>query len=90
MPASVLRFGLVSGDYKLVISRGAGETEWEHELYRRGHESEDVAHEHPEHAQALLADLVSLQRAQAGAQAGRQRLSAQDREKLRALGYVDP
>jgi arylsulfatase A-like enzyme len=85
--SSVERYGLVDGDYKLVVAEGDGSLE--ERLTRARAEDIDVAAEAPEIAAALRAKLRALRtKLASGPPETRQQLSPADREKLRALGYV--
>jgi arylsulfatase A-like enzyme len=88
--SSVERYGLVDGDYKLVIAERDGVRE--ERLTRLGAEEVDVASDAPEIAAALRAKLLAFrEKMTSGPPEIRQELSPADREKLRALGYVaDP
>jgi arylsulfatase A-like enzyme len=87
--ASVERYGLVDGDYKLLVAERDGVRE--ERLTRLGDEEVDVASEVPEIAAALRAKLGVVRAGMAeGPPETRQDLSPADREGLRALGYVAP
>jgi arylsulfatase A-like enzyme len=88
--SSVERFGLVDGDYKLVIAERDGARE--ERLTRLGDEAVDVASDAPEIAAALRPKLLAIrEKMKSGLPETRQPLSPEDREKLRALGYTsDP
>jgi hypothetical protein len=86
--SSVPRFGLVEGDYKLVVSERDGI--WDGRLTRRGHEDVDLAAAAPQIAQPMRQRLKRIRSRMARGRAEvRQELSEREREKLRALGYVD-
>jgi arylsulfatase A-like enzyme len=82
------RYGLVDGDYKFVISERDGI--WDGRLSRRGRDEVDLAAAAPQIAARMRKRLMRI-RARMGS--GRsevvQELSEQDRESLRALGYVE-
>jgi hypothetical protein len=78
----------VDGDYKLVVAERGGATE--ERFTRRGNEAIDVARDQPEIAAALRAKLREIRaKMTSGPPEIRQKLSPADREKLRALGYLD-
>jgi arylsulfatase len=84
--SSLERYGVVDGDYKLVVSERGGARE--ERLTRRGAEDRDVAREAPEAAAALRAKLAAhRENLASGPPETRQQISPADREKLRALGY---
>ena len=86
--SSVERYGLVDGDYKLVIAERDGVRE--ERLTRLGAEEVDVASDAPEITAALRAKLLAFrEKMTRGPSEIRQELTPADREKLRALGYVD-
>lgn len=58
--ATVPRFGLVRGNYKLVMWRPDG-GQWLAELYRSGQEPANIAAEQPEIVDRLVQDLLALQ-----------------------------
>jgi hypothetical protein len=80
----------VNGDYKLVIAERDGVRE--ERLTRLGAEEVDASSHAPEIAAALRAKLGAMrEEMESGLPEIRQELSPEEREKLRALGYVsDP
>jgi len=85
--SSLERYGLVDGDYKLVVAERDGARE--ERLTRLGAGEVDAAVDAPEVAAALRAKLRALRaKLASGPPEIRQKLSPADREKLRALGYV--
>ena len=83
-----LRFGLVDGDYKLVLSERDGV--WSSRLTRRGRGELDLAAAAPQITGPMRKRLQRIRARMARGRAEvRQELSAQERENLRALGYVD-
>jgi arylsulfatase A-like enzyme len=86
--SSVERYGVVNGDYKLVIAERDGARE--ERLTHLGAEAVDVASDAPEIAAALRAKLLAFREKMTnGLPEIRQELSPEDREKLRALGYAN-
>jgi arylsulfatase len=82
------RFGLVEGDYKLVISERNGV--WDGRLTRRGRGGIDLSAAAPQIAGRMRKRLKRIQsRMERGRAETRQELSQEEREHLRALGYVD-
>jgi len=81
------RFGIVADGHKFVMTRSAGG--WETELYRLGHEERNLADSDPARARKLHERLLALREGmQASTPVRRQRLSEQDQQNLRALGYL--
>jgi arylsulfatase A-like enzyme len=87
--STVRRFGIVEGDFKLVVSERASGPRGR--LYRRGDASDaEIGAQHPEARARLSARIADVRRSlRPLAEAVQQNLSAEDREKLRALGYVN-
>jgi len=84
----VPRFGLVEGEYTFVISERDGV--WDGRLTRRGHGELDLAAAAPQIAGPMRRRLNHIRsRMQRGRAELRQDLSSQERENLRALGYVE-
>jgi arylsulfatase len=84
----VTRFGLVEGDYMLVVSERDGV--WDGQLTRRGHDAVDLAAAAPQITQPMRRRLKRVHARMARGRAEvRQELSEQERENLRALGYLD-
>jgi arylsulfatase A-like enzyme len=85
--SSVERYGLVDGDYTLLVAERDGARQ---ELFsREGGGEVDMASEAPETAVALRAKLAAIRtKMAAGPPEIRQPLAPADREQLRALGYV--
>jgi arylsulfatase A-like enzyme len=85
----VSRYGLAADGFKyLAHHEREGLRE---ELFRLGEEPRDLAEEHPERVRAMRERLAEL-RAELGVQTRRERrqiLSAEEREMLRRLGYVE-
>jgi len=82
------RFGLVEGDYKLVVSERDGV--WDGRLTRRGREEFDLAAAAPQITGPMRKRLKRIRSRMARGRAEvRQELSPQERENLRALGYVE-
>jgi arylsulfatase A-like enzyme len=83
-----LRFGVVEGDYKLVISERDGV--WDGRLTRRGRGELDLAAAAPQITGPMRKRLKRIRSRMARGRAEvRQELSLQERENLRALGYVE-
>ena len=83
-----MRFGLVDGDYKFVISEREGV--WDGRLTRRGRDEVDLAAAAPQIASRMRQRLKHIRARMARGRAEvRQELSEQERESLRALGYVE-
>jgi len=83
-----LRFGLVEGDYKLVVSERNGV--WDGRLTRRGREEIDLAAAAPQITGPMRKRLKRIHSRMARGRAEvRQELSRQEHENLRLLGYVD-
>jgi arylsulfatase A-like enzyme len=84
----VPRFGLVEGEYEFVVSERDGV--WDGRLTRRGHGEVDLAAAAPQIAGPMRRRLNHIRaRMTRGRAELRQELSAQERESLRALGYVE-
>jgi arylsulfatase len=85
--ATTLRHGIVAGDFKLVLSARDGV--WDASLVRRASEAVELAAAAPQVAAELRARLAGLRSHYAsGRPEQRQELTPEDRERLRALGYV--
>jgi arylsulfatase A-like enzyme len=85
--SSVERYGLVDGDFKLLVAESDGARE--ERFSREGGVAVDMASEAPETAVALRAKLAAIRATLAqGPPEVRQPLTPADREKLRALGYA--
>lgn len=83
-----IRFGLVAEDHKLILSRQRGE--WRSELFRLGHEDQDLAQADPDRAERMIEQLQARRaRLRNGPREARQNLTDQDRSHLRALGYLE-
>jgi arylsulfatase len=86
--SGTLRFGLVEGDYKLVVSERDGV--WDGRLTRRGRGEIDLAAAAPQISGPMRKRLKRIRARMARGRAEvRQELSLQERENLRALGYVE-
>ena len=84
--APVPRYGLIDGRFKLVVSEVDGTAR--EQLFLRDRETVNLATAAPEQTRTMRAELEALRaryRTQPPAEA--QDLSAEDRERLRALGY---
>jgi arylsulfatase A-like enzyme len=82
-----VRFGIVADGHKFVMTRS--EHGWQRELYRIGYEERNLVDSDPERARKLQQDLISLREGlQTSVPIRRQRLSEQDQQNLRALGYL--
>jgi hypothetical protein len=83
-----LRFGLVDGDYTLVLSKR--DDVWSSRLTRRGRGELDLAAAAPQITGPMRKRLKRIRARMARGRAEvRQELSEQERENLRALGYVE-
>jgi arylsulfatase len=83
-----VRFGLVEGDYKLVVSERDGV--WDGRLTRRGREEIDLTAAAPQITGPMRKRLKRIHsRMTRGRAEVRQELSRGERENLRLLGYVD-
>ena len=82
------RFALVDAGHKLVLSEDAGGERVE--LYRLGREDVDLAASSPELLRSLRERLLAVRRTLPAAGETPQALSAEDRARLRALGYQEP
>ncbi len=81
------RFGIVADGHKFVMTHS--DQGWKPELYRLGYEGRNLADSDPERAQKLHERLVTLRRGlRPSTPIRRQRLSEQDQQNLRALGYI--
>jgi len=86
--STVRRHGVVEGDYKLVLTERDGV--WDASLVRRGREGVELAAAAPQIAERLRARLSELRaRYATGREELHQGFAPEDRERLRALGYVD-
>ena len=87
--ASVPRYGIVEGEYKLVLSSRDGV--WNGQLVRREGEEVDLTAAAPQIVSALRSRLHAFREevAAGGQPEVQQRLTPEDREKLRALGYAE-
>jgi len=86
--ATHARYGLVEGDYKLVLTQRDGV--WEPRLTRRGRDDVDVLAEAPQIARPMGRRLKRIHdRAAEGPAEVVQPLSDDVREQLRGLGYVE-
>ena len=82
------RFGIVADGHKLVLTRE--DQGWQQELYRLGYEDENLVDSDPERARELRERLAKLRLdLRPRAPTLRQTLSEQDRQNLRALGYIE-
>ena len=87
--ADQARFGVVEDEFKYVVELRDGV--WDGRLTRRGREDVDLTAPAPQEAARLRALLESLmERYRRVDVESRRELSAADREKLRALGYLEP
>ncbi len=85
--ATVPRMGLIADDWKLLLR--FQDRRWSTQLFRLGTDGPDLATPVPEVAQRMREELGRwAKQAEGAARAARQNLSAEDREKLRALGYA--
>jgi arylsulfatase A-like enzyme/predicted amidohydrolase len=85
--SSVARYGLVDGDFKLLVAERDGARE--ERFHREGSGEVDLLSEAPAIAAAMLAKLGAIRAEMAqGPVEIRQPLSPAEREKLRALGYA--
>jgi arylsulfatase len=86
--STVVRHGVVEGDYKLVLSERDGV--WDARLVRRGREQVDLAPAAPQIAAQLRERLAELRARHAtGREELRQEFSPEERERLRSLGYLE-
>ncbi len=85
--AVVPRIGLVDGGYKYVVSGREGEQSAA--LVRLGRDRENLVASHPGVAASMERRLRELRDASGDLRERRQVLSAEDRRRLRALGYAD-
>ncbi|MFQ5416154.1 MAG: sulfatase [Myxococcota bacterium] len=86
--ATGIRFGIVEGEYKLVITMRDGV--WDGRLTRRGRDAIDLAGAAPQVAAPMRKHLKQIRaRVSQGPSEVRQDLSTQDRDALRALGYLE-
>jgi arylsulfatase A-like enzyme len=84
--ADTPRYGWIADGYKYVVA--FRDDVWSGQLFRLGDDSVDLAAPAPQLAAALREQLASFrERLPRPEPAVRQELSAQDRERLRALGY---
>jgi arylsulfatase A-like enzyme len=81
------RFGLVADAYKLVISERDGV--WDGELTRLGGNGTDLAAAAPQIAGPMRKRLRHIRSLAVRARESRREISEEERENLRALGYVD-
>lgn len=87
--ADQARFGVVEDEFKYVVQLRDGV--WDGRLTRRGREDVDLTAPAPQEAARLRALLEGLmERYRRVDVESRRELSAADREKLRALGYLEP
>jgi arylsulfatase len=83
-----IRIGIVSDAYKLVLTQQKQSVR--SELFRIGQEGVDLSSAEPERVARMHAELVERRaRLRRGPGETRQQLSDEDREQLRALGYVE-
>jgi arylsulfatase A-like enzyme len=81
------RFGIVADGHKFVMTHSVGG--WTTELHRLGHEDRNLADRDPERTRNLHERLLLLRAGmESSAPVRRQRLSEQDQQNLRALGYL--
>jgi hypothetical protein len=86
--STVPRQGIVDGEYKLVLSPRDGL--WDASLVRRAHEPVELAAAAPQIAAALRERLAGLRALYVtGRPEQRQEFSPEDRDRLRALGYME-
>jgi arylsulfatase len=86
--APVPRYGLIDGRFKLVVSEVDGATR--EQLFLRGQETVNLATAAPEQTRAMREQLSALRaRTRPDPTAKVQDLSAEDLDRLRALGYGD-
>ena len=83
----VPRYGLVEGEFKFVTTLRDGV--WDGSLYRRGREDADLAAGAPQVAREMRRKLDALRAGIERRVELPQSLSAEDRERLRELGYVE-
>jgi arylsulfatase len=82
----VSHYGLVEGEFKFVTSLRDGV--WDGALYRRGRDDTDLAAGAPQVAAAMRRRLEAVRAGLARPGETRQQLSAEDVERLEALGYL--
>jgi len=81
------RFGIVADGHKFVMTRSPDG--WQTELYRLGYEGRNLVDSDPERARNLHERLLTLREGmKSPAPIQRQRLSDQDQQNLRSLGYL--
>jgi arylsulfatase A-like enzyme len=86
--SQVRRVGVVEGDFKYVAAL-RNERQWDGRLTRRGDDSVDLTAPAPQVAARLRARLEALIRSHDELPGAELELDAGDRERMRALGYLD-
>jgi hypothetical protein len=82
------RVGVIEGDFKYVVVL-RNERDWDGRLTRRSDDRVDLTAPAPQIAARLRARLEQLIRTHDGTPGVELKLDAEDRERMRALGYLD-